>query len=275
MRVARTVLACIVLAVGVLFAAGCGGASSSSRSSAGDVVAQVGETPITRPMLSHWMLTLGGGDYYQLSHKHTLASGLVSDPPNYAGCVTQLEAVRSRPAAGKTGLTAAQLLTKCRQLYQGLKAQALEYLIGAQASINAYREVGVTATHAEVMHFYQKIKAEQFATEAAQREFFTARHLSLADELFVVKLDLLDQKIQQRLSRGGKAQVAKLVDASAKWTADTNCQPGYVVRHCKQYTTATQASEASTNAPSPAVLMEQVATLTGVPCVNKEACGGQ
>lgn len=269
MGVIRTTFACMVLALGVLVAAGCGGGSSS----AGEVVARVGDTPITRPMLSHWMMTLGGGDYYQLSHKHALAPGLVSDPPNYAACVSHLEASLGGSSAGKARPTTALLLTKCRELYQALKVQALEYLIGAQQTIKSYQEVGVTASDPEVMRLYQKVKAEEFPTETAQREFFAARHLTLADELFVVKLDTLEQNAQRQLTLGGKKQMARLIRSSAEWTAKTNCQPGYVVMNCKQYTAAVKATEAAANVPSPAVLMEQIATLTGVPCVNKEACG--
>ena len=75
-----TAAASSFLAVGLT---ACGGGSGSS----GDVVARVGETAITRAAVSHWMGTLAGGDYYVMSSQHTVPAGLVSDPPDYAGCV--------------------------------------------------------------------------------------------------------------------------------------------------------------------------------------------
>jgi hypothetical protein len=250
------------VAIGAL--AACGGGGSAN------VVAQVGADPITKASVSHWMATLAGGDYYQLSGKRTIPEGLVSEPPNYARCVARLEAAAASAPVKSPTQTGVALLTKCRQLYQALRTQAVGYLVSARWFINLAREEGLTATDAEVTQLYNEIKAREFPKPAELRQYLASRRLSLADELFVVKLDVLSQKVQRKLASGGKQAIAKFTEAGKKWTAKTTCHAGYVVEHCKEYTGQTASS-----VPAPSVLMEQVAVVATGRCINLAACPKQ
>ena len=171
-------------------------------------------------------------------------------------------------ARGPPKPAAAQLLSKCRQLYQKLKLQALSYLVESQWIIGLDGEEGVKATDGEVMQLFKQIKAEQFPKEAELQQYLSDTRRSLSDELLVVQLDLLSRKAEQKLNAGGTQMLARFTEAGQRWTAKTNCRAGYVVEHCKQYTGAPAPS-----GPTAAVLMEQVATITGRPCTNREACG--
>ena len=249
-----------------------GGASTSiAKTGTAGVVAQVGETPITRATVSHWMQTLAGGDYLELSHNHTIPSGLVSDPPNYGACVSHLEAAVSKGGIEVANRAAAQVLPKCRELNQALRIQAVSYLVNAQWTIQLYRENGITASDAEVMQLFKTTKAREFPTEAKLKQYLARRHRTLADEMFVLKLDLLSQKIEQILKARGNAEIVALTGPAKKITAQTVCQPGYVVRHCNQF----NESAPPPSTPSPAILMEQLATLLGVHCVNLPACASK
>ena len=252
----------LVAAAVVATMSGCGSAHSR------DVVAHVGDSAITRATVSHWMSTLAGGDFYELSRGHTVPVGLVSDPPDYRTCVTRLEASAASAARGRPP-SAAELLGKCRQLYAALREQAVSYLVNANWTIGLYGEVGIQATPGEVARLFERIKARQFPTAAQLTRYLAARRWTLADEMFVVRQDLLSQKVQERLSAGGQKAYASLTEHAQRWTAKTTCRAGYVVRHCAQFT----ESRAASAGPSPAVLMEQIAALTGVSCTNQPACG--
>ncbi len=265
MRIAtRLISAFVVLSVAVVGLGACGSGVS------GGVVVQVGDSSITKAELNHWMSTLAGGDFYDLSGRHTVPAGLVSEPPNYAACVARLEASAVSPTKRRSKPTAGQLLSKCRQLYQALKQQALNYLVQSQWIIRLYGEEGVKATDGEVMQLFKRTKAEQFPKEGELQQYLARTRRSLADELFVIKLNLLSQKVQQKLSAGGKQVLAKFTEAGQRWTAKTDCRAGYVVKHCRQY-----VGESTSSTPSPAVLMEQVAVITGRPCINRLACSGR
>jgi len=257
-RLTSMFVAVSLTAVGL---AACGGGTSDN------VVAQVGGTPITKAELNHWMTAMAGGDFYELAAGRTVPLGLVSEPPNYAGCVSRLEA-EARPSKGQIKPTAAQLLTKCRELYQRIKQQALSFLVDAQWTIGLYAEEGVKATDGEVKQMLDRMKAEQFPQEPALQTYLVGRRRSMADELLYLKINLLSRKMLQKVEAGGKPVLAKLTAGGQRWTAKTTCRAGYVVKHCKQY-----KGEPSSSTPPASVLLEQIAVVTGSSCINRPACG--
>jgi hypothetical protein len=246
----------------------CGGGGGSASGASGDVVANVGQTAITKAAVSHWMATLAGGDYYELSGRRPVPTGLVSDPPDYPDCVARLEAAAASSPTKGTKLTGGQLLAKCQQLYAALKQQAAAFLVRAQLTIGMAREAGVTVTDGEVQQFFKRVSAERFPSEAKFREDIAKRRASVVDELLILKLDLLAQKLQQKTG-GEKQTLVKFAEAERRWNARTSCSTGYVVQHCKQYTGG------SSSTPPPAILMEQVARIATGRCVNLAACGKQ
>ncbi len=237
-------LAMLVTTVGL---AACGGGTAN------DVVATVGNKTVTKSEVNQWMSTLASGDYTDLSGGHTLPEGLVSEPADYARCVSSLEAaiVGTKPSA-------AQLLTKCRQIYLAVRMQATTYLVKGLWVVSFNHEEGIDASQQEVMQLFKHVKAEQFPTEADLHAYLTSRRLSMAEEMFILKLDLLYGKETQKITAGGEQVQAKFIAAEKRWAAMTSCKPGYVVEHCKQYTGTPAAST-----PSAAILMEQVAAIVG------------
>jgi len=246
--------------------AACGGGGDASGTS-GEIVAQVGTTPITRAAVDHWMSTLAGGDYHQLSAKHTVPAGLVSDPPNYPACVAHLEAAIAHAPAGAPKPSGVRLLKKCQQLYQALREQAVSLLVNDQWTLALARELGATASDGEVMQLFKRVRAEEFPTEAELQQYLASRRLSLADELFLLKVNLIAQKMLTKLVSEGKQGQARLTEAGQRWTAKTSCRAGYVVQHCKQFTGPRRSSS-----PPASVLMEQVAAIVSGRCTNLAAC---
>jgi hypothetical protein len=256
---------------------GCGESKSAGASKdSAQVVARVGSSPISRAAVGHWMSALAGGDYFELSRHHKVPGGLVSDPPDYRRCVVSLEAAAASSPSSAPKPPGVQLLGKCQALYRALKLQATAFLVRGQWLIGLAREQGISPSDGEVKRFFKRSEGERFPKQSELRQYLTDRRSTLADELFVVKLDLLAQKLQQKLAAGKQAQDSKLLQsriaqAEASWDAKTSCSPGYVVEHCKQYTGQASLPESS----SPAVLLEQVAALVTGRCTNLAACAKQ
>jgi hypothetical protein len=264
--------AVLLLAMGL---AACGGSSSpsssTSSSSAGEVVARVGGSSITRAAVNHWMGQLEGEDYYELSHGHTVPAGLVSDPPDYAVCVSNLQAAAAgNPRAAKS-LTPTALLTKCREMNVALRLQAVGFLVQEQWLTSIARDEGVVVGEPEVQRLFRRIRAEQYPTEADLRQYLASRRSSVADELVRAKLDLLGQRTLNKVGAGGTHAAAEFTAIQQKWTAKTSCSAGYVVEHCEQF----KGSQIYPGGLSPAILMEQVAALVTGRCINRPACAEQ
>jgi len=238
----------------------------------GEVVARVGSVPITRGQINHWMATLAGGDYHELSAGRTVPEGLVSDPPSYGRCVARLEAVMAA-APIKTGAhpTGVQLLTKCRQLYRAIKAQATELLVTTELVFGLAADEGVAVSEAQVLAAYRHSNAERFQTAAQLASDQAARRVSVSDELLLTKKNLLAEKIVTKLKSQSVGPTG-LARAEASWNAKIDCRPGYVVEHCKQFHGAPPPSPDS---PPATVLMEQVAALVTGHCTYIAACGKQ
>lgn len=245
------------------------GTAPNSTPTVGRVIATVGATPITTTAVNHWMGTFEGADYYEMSGSHTAPDGLVSDPPNLPACVAHLEAAATS-SPKRTSYSSVTLLAKCQRLNGALREQATEFLIKTQWVIDLDASLGITTTDQEVQNFYNQLATGQFPNPIAAEQYLQRRRTSKADQLVIARLDLLQQKVQQRLSAEGKAFQGQLDKAAATWTSNTNCTPGYVVEHCKQY-----SPNPTPATPSPAVLTEQVVALATGRCINTPACSKQ
>jgi hypothetical protein len=213
-------------------------------------VAQVGADTITKSALTHWVSAMIGGDYYEVTSQPA-PSGLVSEPANYAACLAVLEPIA--PSSGASKPTGAVLARKCQQLHQGVMEQALRFLIYARWSLGEAAEQGITLSDAEVQQEFAKSKAERFPKGQAElQQYLANRHWTYTDELLLVKLDALQEKVHQKLEHSLKGSKA-LASYGAKWIAATNCRAGFVVYRCKQYKGPDQLP-----GPSPAAMLQEI-----------------
>lgn len=223
---------------------------SALKSAPADVVALVGKTPITRAALSHWIEATAGGDFYEIAQV-TIPRGMFSDPPRLATCQADMASIESNRKAGKVPTRTP--IETCRGLEESIKEQALEYLIGLQRAIDEDAEVGVKVTDAEVAREFKKLQAELYPKEGDFQRYLAQRDWTTADNLVLVKHDLLNDKLVEHLERQGgeKAFEAFVMAAMKRWTARTACRSAYMVKGCAGFSQSREGSTAS-----PAILIE-------------------
>jgi flagellar motility protein MotE (MotC chaperone) len=231
----RAITACGVVLLAVLSLAACGGGGLS-----GNVIAKVGDEPITKPELEHWMTTMLGGDYYDVTSK-VAPAGLLASPPGYTTCMAKLQAIAPKKE-GKPQLTPEQIKSRCKQIYDAIKEQALNFLINAQINISEGAKTGVKISQSEIDKELTRLRKEQYPKPGALEKYLAEHHRTLADERFLLKLDLLNQKshpkILQQMTQGGGGQQAvakRLAAYTAQIVSKTDCRAGYVVARCRQY----------------------------------------
>jgi hypothetical protein len=271
----RTALAAVAVLLAVFGVSACGGAQGDVSGARPDltreVVAKVGSTAVRKSELNHWMSTLAGGDFYDIARRHAVPVRLASEPPDYAACVASLKSAAAKTSARTAQTTtvlpasAAQLLEKCHELYVALRSQATAYVIEGDWLIALAATLGLKTSDSEIRSELKRIKALEYPRPGQFERFLANSRRSLADELFVIRLDLLERKLGKLLSTHDKQ--IKLLEAGHRVTAETNCRAGYVVEHCRQFTKSKPPRR------SAVVLLEQVATITGIECINRAACG--
>jgi foldase protein PrsA len=203
-----------IAALGAVFVTGltltaCGGGIP------GNAVVSVNGSPITNSTFDHWIkVAAASSSASAAAAGQTAPKAVVPDPPAYTACIAHLQATAPKPAKGQAPPTPATLKAQCEQQYTALKQQVLGYLISADWVIGEASEQGVKVSDKEVTKQFNQIKSQQFPKEADFQKFLANTSYTVSDVLLRVKLNLLSQKIQQKISKNaGKKPSQKEIAA--------------------------------------------------------------
>jgi foldase protein PrsA len=187
-KAARIVLSlAAITGVGATFVA-CGGVP-------GNAVATVDGESIDKAEFSHWMTVA--------SKSSGQANAVVPDPEaNYVKCVAAKRKATPAPAKGQPKVTDAQLKTQCKQEYDQLRNQVLQLLISFKWIQGEADAMKVKVTDAEVKKSFADQKKQSFPKEADYQKFIKTSGQTEADILQRVKLDLLSNKIRDKVVKG-------------------------------------------------------------------------
>src|ERR1700742_4633851 len=187
-KAARIALSLTAVAgVGATFAA-CGGVP-------GNAVATVDGEAINKEDFSHWM-TVAAKSTGQ-------ANAAVPDPESgYAKCVAAKRKATPAPAKGQPKVTDTQLKTQCKQEYDQLRNQVLQLLISFKWIQGEAAAMKVNVTDAEVKKSFAEQKKQSFPKEADYQKFIKQSGQTQEDILQRVKLDLLSNKIRDKVVKG-------------------------------------------------------------------------
>jgi hypothetical protein len=223
-----------VLAV-ILSLSSCGSTTPSA------VVVRVGNESISKAMLEHWT-AVEAVLAYSAEPRGPAPEGVIPDPPRYAHCVAYLGT--ASPPAGKAEAkpTTTQLKRACQQRYEALQHHVLDILITDDWLSGEGAAKGVTVSAGEV----GQAIARQFPTRADYQRFLRLTGEKASDEQLLIRGDLLSVKLGQlresAVLKSGRSQAQERsalerigAEYTARWTARTDCRPGYVVQECRQF----------------------------------------
>src|SRR3954447_19154832 len=187
-KAARTIISLAAVAgVGATFAA-CGGVP-------GNAVATVDGDAINKTDFSHWMNVA--------SKSSGQANAVVPDPEdNYAKCIAAKRKSTPAPAKGQPKTTDAQLKTQCQQEYTQLRNQVLQLLISFKWIQREAEKMKVTVKDSEVQKSFSDQKKQSFPKDADYKKFLQTSGQSEQDILQRVRLDLLSNKIRDKVIKG-------------------------------------------------------------------------
>ncbi len=132
----------------------------------------------------------------------------------------------AKPAKGQTAPTEAALKSQCEQQYKSLQQEVLGFLISSNWVLGEAKSLGVKISDKEVKKQFEKIKSQQFPKSAEFEKFLKTSGQTVSDLLLRVKLNLLSQKIQQKIvkqkSKVTQAEIAKYYKENPKrfWRAE-------------------------------------------------------
>src|SRR4051794_15792742 len=185
----RLLLLLVALAIPALIAAGCGDDVPS------DSVAKIGDAKITKEQYQHWFLASVKQQAQSTGQKPDQI--VAPDPPEFTKCIA---AKQKQPLPqGVPKPDAKALKAQCKQEYDGINQQTLQFLITSQWLSQEAAKRKVTATDKEVQTTFDQQKKQSFPKEADYQKFLQSSGQTESDLLFRVKLSVLTNKLQQSI----------------------------------------------------------------------------
>jgi parvulin-like peptidyl-prolyl isomerase len=193
-----TALCAVFIVPAVFLASGCG------DSVPGNSVARVGDTSITRSLFDHWMkIAAASSSQAQEEGKEgAKPPPSVPVPPDFTACVAEKRKTAPKPAKGQPKPTDATFKTQCKQEYEGLRDQVLQFLISSQWIIGEAKDQDVKISDAQVKKQFETTKKQSFPKDADFKKFLTQTAMTLDDVLFRVRVDALSNKLRDKVTKG-------------------------------------------------------------------------
>src|SRR3954452_12428081 len=182
------------LAAALLVLAGCGGGSDDT-SVPKDDVAKVDKADITKDEFNHWFTAAAKQQAQTTGQKP--ADVVLPDPPDYTKCAAAK--AKQKVPKGVPKPKPADLKAQCKQEYEGLRDQTMQFLISAEWLTQESDKRNIEATDAEVQKTFQQQKKQSFPKEADYQKFLKTSGQTEADLLYRVKLSVLTNKLQQSI----------------------------------------------------------------------------
>ncbi|HEX2233547.1 MAG TPA: peptidyl-prolyl cis-trans isomerase [Thermoleophilaceae bacterium] len=205
---AHTKLACAAAVLGAAAVAGCGNSVPSGS------VAKVGDATITKAEFDKWLGSASQG---------AAAGGQAAapDPPEFEKCVAAKQQ-QPQPQGGPKP-TKAQLKKQCRDEYDQLKGDVMQFLIQAEWVQQEAEEQDINVSDQEVRNRLEEEKKRAFPGKDGEKryqEFLRTSGMSEEDILFRFRLETLQQKLTQKITESE----ARVTDQDVKDYYDKNKQ---------------------------------------------------
>lgn len=171
----------------------------------GNSVASVDGETVSREQFRKWLGIAASTSQPQGAAKVAYA------PPDYAGCVATKRRTAPKPAKGQPSQTDAQLKTLCKQEYEGLRDQVMQFLILEKWVTGEAQDQGVSVSTAEADKEFEEAKKQSFPKEADFQDFLKQSGMSLADAKFQVRFNTVYRKLREKAVKGADKVTTKAI----------------------------------------------------------------
>lgn len=193
-RVPRKVV-CALMAAGLGAGAlnGCGDGESLPS----DGVAKVGEAVIKKSDFDKWLRVNAGA-------QSRGGPSAVPDPPTFTRCVA---AKRRQPPPASGGKPSAdQLKRLCKQEYDQLKRQVMQFLIESEWVEQEAEAQNVTVSESEVERSLEAQKKQFYSDDKAYKRFLASSGMTEEEILYRMRVSMLQQKLNAKARKGAKVK---------------------------------------------------------------------
>jgi len=181
--------------------------SACGDSVPGNAVARVGDNSITRADFNRWFGVAAS------SNPATAGNKSAYDPPNYTGCVAKKTKDAPKPAKGQPATTPAQYKGQCKQEYEGLRDQVLQFLILEKWVAGEATDQGVKVSAKENEKAFTDAKKATFPKEADFDKFLKQSGMTASDARFQVAFNTVYTKLREKAIKDAPKVTPKAIAA--------------------------------------------------------------
>ena len=171
----------------------------------GNSVASVDGETITRSDFTHWLGIAASTSQPQGAPKVAYV------PPQYTACVANKKKTAPKPAKGQPQQTDAQFRTQCKQEYEGLREQVMQFLILEKWITGEAEDQGVKVSDAEAEKEFNEAKKQAFPEEKDFQEFLKQSGMTVNDAKFQVRFNTIYTKLREKAVKGASKVTDKAV----------------------------------------------------------------
>jgi foldase protein PrsA len=194
------------LALGAFFVLAAALSACGGDNVPGNAVAKVGNDSITKTDFNHWLNVAAiSSQGQQQTGAPKPAKVEIPQPPAYTACIASKKTVAPKPAKGQPTPTDTQYKAQCKQEYEGLRDQVLQFLISAHWLQGEAADQKVKLSDAEVTKQFNAAKKQSFPKPADLTNFLKTSGMTLDDLKFRISIDALSNKLRTKITKGKDA----------------------------------------------------------------------
>ena len=163
---------------------------------------RVGDDTIKKTTFDHWMRSPRSRRAAADPSAKGTPKAKIPQPPDFKACIAEKKKTAPKPAKGQPKPTDAQFKPQCKQEYEGLRDQVLQFLISAEWIQGEAGDQGVKVSDKDVKKQFEKTKKQSFPKEEDFQKFLKTSGMTLEDLLYRVKLDTLSNKLREKITKG-------------------------------------------------------------------------
>jgi foldase protein PrsA len=171
--------------VAATLVAGCGDSVPKNA------VASVDGSAITQTEFTHWL-----GIAQSTSQQG--ASKVAYSPPAFTACIAGKRKSAPKPAKGQPATTDAQFKTQCKQEYESLRDQVMQFLILEKWVDGEAKSQGVKVDDKTAEADFTKARKQSFPKESDFQTFLKNSGMTIADARFQVRFNTVYTKLREK-----------------------------------------------------------------------------
>jgi parvulin-like peptidyl-prolyl isomerase len=158
----------------------------------GNSVASVDGENVTRAQFTHWLGIAASTNQPQGSPKVAYV------PPQYTACVAAKKKTAPKPAKGQPQQTDAQFKTQCKQEYEALRDQVMEFLILSKWVHGEAADQGIKVTAKQQQAAFDNAVKTSFPKPADFQKFLKQSGMTKSDAKFQVGFQTVYTKLREK-----------------------------------------------------------------------------